>query len=73
MCSVMPFQSDTQHIMSWVELEDEFVTLWIVVVVQEIYSSSSSLKGSFVERGKKGSKVVMQLKNPMNAKTVNTR
>ncbi len=50
-----------------------FVSLWVVVVVQEIYSSSSSLKGSFVERGKKGSKVVMQLKNPMNAKTVNTR
>lgn len=71
MCSVMPYQSNTQHIMSWVELEDEFVTLW--VVVQEIYSSSSSLKGSFVECGKKGSKVVMQLKNPMNARTVNTR
>jgi DNA integrity scanning protein DisA with diadenylate cyclase activity len=63
--------------MSWVELEDEFVTLWVVVevvvVVQEIYSSSSSLKGSFVERGKKGSKVVMQLKNPMNARTTNTK
>lgn len=73
MCGWMSFQSNTQHIMSWVELEDEFVTLWVVAVVQEIYSSASSLKGSFVERGKKGSKVVMQLKNPMKPRTANTK
>jgi hypothetical protein len=31
------------------------------------------MKGLFVECGKKGAKVVMQLKNPMNAKTTNTK